>query len=52
MTTVFTLCKRLIEIDKAKGGDCSSVIAKMDVYLANDRLTIEEYDALIEIIKG
>ena len=38
MTTVFNLCKKLIEKGKVEG-----LQEKMDVYLACDRLTVEEY---------
>jgi hypothetical protein len=41
MVTVFNLCKKLIELGRTDG-----LQEKMDVYLANDRLTIEEYTEL------
>lgn len=45
MTTVFNLCKRLIQLGRTDG-----LKDKMDVYLACDRLTVEEYDALTKMI--
>ena len=45
MTTVFNLCKLLIKRGKTEG-----LIDKMDVYLANDRLTIEEYETLLALL--
>ena len=46
MTTVFNLCKKLIEKGKVKG-----LQEKMDVYLACDRLTADEYKELTEMLK-
>ena len=45
MTTVFLLCKALIERGRTAG-----LIDKMDVYLANDRLTVAEYDELMKLL--
>ena len=39
MSTVYNLCKLLIDLQE-----------KMDVYLAADRLTPEEYSALSEML--
>ena len=52
MTTVFNLCKLLISKAKAKGESCDPIIAKMDIYLANDRLTMDEYRLLMEMINA
>lgn len=41
MVAVFNLCKKLIEKGKTEG-----LHEKMDVYLACDRLTVEEYQEL------
>ena len=41
MVAVYTLCKKLIDLGKTDG-----LLAKMDVYLANDRLTADEYAEL------
>lgn len=42
MEATFNLCKKLIEVGK---GDI--VNANIDIYLANNRLTEEEYTALM-----
>lgn len=47
MLTVFNLCKKLIEKGRTDG-----LVDKMDVYLANDRLTVEEYDKLMAMISS
>lgn len=44
MPSVYALCKRLIDLGRMDG-----LQDKMDVYLANDRLTVEEYNALTEV---
>ncbi len=41
MTTVFNLCKLLINKGRTNG-----LQEKMDVFLANDRLTADEYSEL------
>ena len=41
MVAVFNLCKKLIEKGRTEG-----LQEKMDVYLACDRLTVEEYQEL------
>lgn len=46
MTSVFNLCKLLIFRDRTEG-----LQEKMDAYLANDRLTTEEYSQLAELLK-
>ena len=45
MTTVYHLCRLLIS-----RGRVSGLQEKMDAYLANDRLTVEEYTALTALI--
>lgn len=45
MATVFNLCKQLIKLGKTDG-----LHEKMDAYLANDRLTIEEYNELAALL--
>ncbi len=45
MTTVFNLCKLLIEKGRTDG-----LVDKMDVYLAADRLTTEEYNQLVTVL--
>lgn len=46
MITVFNLCKKLIEKNKTEG-----LQEKMDVYLACDRLTSEQYKELSDMLK-
>ena len=43
MTATYNLCNRLIDIGKG-----AIVDANIDLYLANNRLTEEEYTALME----
>lgn len=45
MITVFNLCKKLIEKNKFEG-----LQEKLDVYLACDRLTAEEYSELVKLL--
>lgn len=45
MTTVYNLCLLLIQRGRTDG-----LQDKMDAYLANDRLTTDEYSALSEMI--
>ena len=45
MTTVYNLCKLLIDRGRTDG-----LQEKMDVYLAADRLTPEEYNALSKML--
>lgn len=47
MVTVFNLCKVLITKGRTDG-----LIDKMDVYLANDRLTTEEYNELVALLSN
>ena len=46
MTATYNLCKKLIEIGKAE-----IVNANIDLYLANGRLTDEEYTELRGMLK-
>lgn len=47
MTSVYNLCKLLIA-----RGRISGLTDKMDAYLANDRLTVEEYNSLMAMLEG
>ena len=45
MASVFNLCKALIQRGRTDG-----LVEKMDAYLAADRLTVEEYNELLEML--
>ena len=45
MTSVYNLCKLLIDRGRTEG-----LIEKMDAYLAADRLTVEEYSKLADLL--
>lgn len=47
MKSVHNLCKLLIAHGRTDG-----LIDKMDAYLANDRLTVEEYNSLTAMLEG
>lgn len=47
MTSVWNLCKLLIDRGRTAG-----LQEKMDVYLAADRLTVEEYQDLTALLAG
>lgn len=47
MVTVFNLCKVLITKGRTDG-----LIDKMDAYLANDRLTVKEYNELVALMSS
>ena len=47
MTSVCNLCKLLITRGRTDG-----LIDKMDAYLANNRLTVEEYNSLTAMLEG
>ena len=47
MTTLFNICKKLIQTGRTNG-----LIDKLDVYLANDRLTVEEYSELLAMLNS
>lgn len=46
MISVFNLCKLLILKGKTDG-----LVDKMDVFLANDRLTADEYGELMKLLE-
>ena len=46
MASVYNLCTALIQRGRIDG-----LIAKMDAYLAADRLTVEEYNELLAMIE-
>ena len=46
MMAVYLLCKKLIDKGRTDG-----LVEKMDVYLACDRLTVEEYEELMGMLK-
>lgn len=46
MLAVFNLCKKLIEKGRTDG-----LLDKMDAYLANDRLTVDEYNELVALME-
>ena len=47
MASVYNLCVALIKRGKTDG-----LLEKMDAYLAADRLTVEEYNELIELMNN
>ena len=47
MIMVYNLCKKLIENGRTDG-----LMEKLDVYLANDRLTTAEYSELVAMLEG
>lgn len=49
MESIFRMCKTLIELDK-KNGTNKMTMAKLDVYLANDRLDVDEYNTLVDMM--
>lgn len=49
MESIYRMCKTLIENDKRRGTN-KMTMDKLDVYLANDRLTVEEYDKLVQLM--
>ena len=44
-TTTYTLCVKLIRIGKTDGLE-----EKLDVYFANNRITAEEYEELMDML--
>jgi hypothetical protein len=49
----YKLMKRIIENGLKKGNlDVESTMQKLDVFLMADRITIEEYQELVELIEG
>lgn len=51
MESIFRMCKTLISLDKNNGTN-KMTMAKLDVYLANDRLTVDEYNTLVDMMVG
>lgn len=51
MESIYRMCKTLIENDKRRGTN-KMTMAKLDVYLANDRLTVDEYNTLVDMMVG
>lgn len=47
MKSVYDLCKLLIARGRTDG-----LTGKMDAYLANDRLTADEYNSLMAMLEG
>ena len=47
MKSVYDLCKLLIARGRTDG-----LTDKMDAYLANDRLTVDEYNSLMAMLEG
>lgn len=53
MASVKRICMALIKNEKKKANpNFESIIAKMDVYLAADRLTADEYNELMDEINA
>lgn len=49
----YKLMKRIIENGQKKGNlDVEGTMQKLDVFLMADRITIEEYQELVELIEG
>lgn len=52
-TMTYKLMKRIIENGLKKGNlDVEATMQKLDVFLMADRITIEEYQELVELIEG
>lgn len=51
MQSIYVMCKKLIETDKKKGTHVMTM-TKLDVYLANDRLTSDEYEELVAMMEA
>lgn len=49
----YSLMKRIIERDKEAGKlDKAAIMDKLDAFLASDRISVEEYKELVEMIGG
>lgn len=49
----YSLMKRIIERDKKAGKlDKAAIMDKLDAFLASDRISVEEYKELVEMIGG
>ena len=52
-TMTYKLMKRVIENGLKKGNlDVESTMQKLDVFLMADRITVEEYQELVELMNG
>ena len=52
-TMTYKLMKRVIENGLKKGNlDVEATMQKLDVFLMADRITIEEYQELVELMNG
>lgn len=52
-TMTYKLMKRIIENGLRKGNlDVESTMQKLDVFLMADRITVEEYQELVELMNG
>lgn len=52
-TMTYKLMKRIIENGLKKGNlDIEATMQKLDVFLMADRITIEEYQELVELMNG
>ena len=52
-TMTYKLMKRIIENGLKKGNlDVESTMQKLDVFLMADRITVEEYQELVELMNG
>lgn len=52
-TMTYKLMKRVIENGLKKGNlDVESTMQKLDVFLMADRITVEEYQDLVELMNG
>ena len=52
-TMTYKLMKRVIENGLKKGNlDVESTMQKLDVFLMADRITVEEYQKLVELMNG
>lgn len=53
LAMTYKLMKRIIENGLKKGNlDIESTMQKLDVFLMADRITIEEYQELVELMNG
>ena len=52
-TMTYKLMKRIIENGLKKGNlDVEATMQKLDVFLMADRITVEEYQELVELMNG
>jgi len=52
-TMTYKLMKRIIETGLKKGNlDIEATMQKLDVFLMADRITVEEYQELVELMNG